>query len=148
MRNEFIDTVELLYGKLKRQEFVIFILHGDPELITDLCEINKVEYLKYDYFGGIALKYLEVVAISIRDFQNQEMAILLRENSWLVFMDDKHQCKVGESGYPVAAVERRRQVIVSKIKLFNESFYKGQVYVGLKDSIIQPSDPLRHIAEL
>ena len=32
-------------------------------------------------------------------------------------MDDKHRCKVGEPGYPVAAVERGRQVIVSKTML-------------------------------
>jgi len=102
------------------------------------------------------------------------MAILLRENSWLVFMDDKHRCKIGEPGYPVAAVERGRQVIVSKNKTFQvadhdftkcgiipsvtmicdipctieESFYRGQVYVGLKDPIFQASDPLWHIAEL
>jgi hypothetical protein len=36
----------------------------------------------------------------------KEMAILLQVNSWLIFMDDKHRCKVGEPGYPVAAVER------------------------------------------
>lgn len=36
----------------------------------------------------------------------KEMAILLRENSWLIFMNDKHRCKVGEPGYPVVAVKR------------------------------------------
>ncbi|GES83192.1 uncharacterized protein LOC105330322 [Rhizophagus clarus] len=266
MRKEFIDTVELCIGKVEKARIcyiystwledssasvnlvtqnivdrvlLIFEL-GDPELITDLHEINEGRIFKYDLFWKYALKYLEgiaqesilavderrhdifqylAVAISIRDFQNQvlkicplniptpslqwirlqfwpknphikvacnahyasalfryqkEMAILLRENSWLVFMDDKHRCKVGEPGYPVAAVERGRQVIVSKNKTFQvadhdftkcgiipsvtmicdipctieESFYKGQVYVGLKDSIFQPSDPLRHMAEL
>ena len=104
----------------------------------------------------------------------KEMAILLSENSWLIFMDDKHRCKIGEPGYPVVAVERGRQVIVSKNKTFQvsdhdftkcgiipsvtmicdipytieESFYRGQVYVGLKDPIFQASDPLRHMAEL
>ena len=104
----------------------------------------------------------------------KEMAILLQMNSWLVFMDDKHRCKVGEPGYPVAAVERGRQVIVSKNNAFKvadhdftkcgiipsvtmlcnipatieESFYRGQVYIGLKDPIFQPSDSLRHMAEL
>ena len=29
-----------------------------------------------------------------------------------------------------------------------ESFYGGQVFVGLKNSIFQPSDPLRHVVEL
>ncbi|GES84620.1 hypothetical protein GLOIN_2v1782174 [Rhizophagus clarus] len=288
MRKEFIDTVELCISKVEKARIhyiystwledssasvnlvtqniddrvlLIFEL-DDPELITDLREINEGRIFKYDLFWEYALKYLEgivqesilavderrhdifqhlAVAISIRDFQNQvlkicplniptpslqwirlqfwpknsthksslqftcklpikfmvqtrqlrcdhknahyasalfryqkEMAILLCENSWLVFMDDKHQCKVGEPGYPVAAVERGRQVIVSKNKTFQvadhdftkcgiipsvtmicdipctieESFYKGQVYVGLKDSIFQPSDPLRHMAEL
>ncbi|GES98049.1 hypothetical protein GLOIN_2v1782174 [Rhizophagus clarus] len=288
MRKEFIDTVELCIGKVEKARIryiystwledssasvnlvtqniddrvlLIFEL-GDPELITDLHEINEGRIFKYDLFWEYALKYLEgiaqesilavdekrhdifqhlAVAISIRDFQNQvlkicplnipipslqwirlqfwpknpthksslqftcklpikfivqtrqlrcdhedayyasalfryqkEMAILLCENSWLVFMDDKHRCIVGEPGYPVAAVERGRQVIVSKNKTFQvadydftkcgiipsvtmicdipctieESFYKGQVYVGLKDLIFQPSDPLRHMAEL
>ncbi|GES91916.1 uncharacterized protein LOC111136195 [Rhizophagus clarus] len=270
MRKEFIDTVELCIGKVEKARIryiystwledssasvnlvtqniddrvlLIFEL-GDPELITDLREINEGRIFKYDLFWEYALKYLEgiaqesilavderrhdifqhlAVAISIRDFQNQvlkicplniptpslqwirlqfwpknpthksslqftcklpikfmvqtrqlrcdhedahyasalfryqkEMAILLRENSWLVFMDDKHRCKVGEPGYPVAAVERGRQVIVSKNKTFQvadhdftkcgiipsvtmicdipctieESFYKGQVYVA------------------
>ena len=29
-----------------------------------------------------------------------------------------------------------------------ESFYSGQIYVGLKDSVFQGSDPIRHIIEL
>jgi hypothetical protein len=104
----------------------------------------------------------------------KEMAILLKEDSLLIFMDDKHRCKVGEPGFPVAAVERGKQVLVSLKTKFtiadhdftkcgiipsvtmlcdipnniDESFYRGQVYVGLKDPIFQPSDPLRHITEL
>ncbi|GES82303.1 uncharacterized protein LOC111136195 [Rhizophagus clarus] len=254
-------SVNLVTQNIDDRVLLIFEL-GDPELITDLREINEGRIFKYDLFWEYALKYLEgiaqesilavderrhdifqhlAVAISIRDFQNQvlkicplniptpslqwirlqfwpknlthksslqftcklpikfmvqtrqlccdhenahyasalfryqkEMAILLRENSWLVFMDDKHRCKVGEPGYPVTAVERGRQVIVSKNKTFQvadhdfmkcgiipsvtiicdipctieESFYKGQVYVGLKDLIFQPSDSLRHMAEL
>ncbi|GES97370.1 hypothetical protein GLOIN_2v1782174 [Rhizophagus clarus] len=169
MRKEFIDTVELCIG--------------DPELITDLCEINKGRIFKYDLFW--------VVAISIRDFQNQVLkicplnistpslqwirlqfgqktpyikvacsllcsilllkgdAILLRENSWLVFMDDKHQCKVvADYDFTKCDVIPSVTIICDISCTIDESFYKGQVYVGLKDSIIQPSDPLRHIAEL
>ena len=93
----------------------------------------------------------------------------------LVFLDDKHRCKVGEPGMPVAAVERGKQVIVSMTgKKFSvadhdftkcgmipsvalvcdipssieESFYTGQVYVGLKDPIFEPSSALRHATEL
>ena len=75
--------------KLKRQEFVIFILTwlkdssasvnsvtqniddrvllifelGDPELITDLREINEGRISKYDLFWEYALKYLEQESI-------------------------------------------------------------------------------------
>ncbi|GES76158.1 hypothetical protein GLOIN_2v1782174 [Rhizophagus clarus] len=71
-------------------------------------------------------------------------------------MDDKYQYKVGEPGYSVAAVERGRQIIVSKSKTFQvadydfmkcdiipsvtmicdisctieESFYKGQINIA------------------
>ena len=104
----------------------------------------------------------------------KEMAILLQMNSWLIFMDNKHRCKVGEPGYPVAAIEKGKQVIVSKNKVFkvadhdftkcdiipsvtmlydipisiNKSFYHEKVYIGLKDPIFQPSDSLRHMTEL
>ena len=90
-------------------------------------------------------------------------------------MDDKHRCKVGEPGYPVAAVERGKQVIVNtRGKKFSvadhdftrfsvipgvallcdvpdsieESFYRGQVFVSIKDAVLQPSSPLRHPTEL
>ncbi|CAG8752522.1 5637_t:CDS:2, partial [Rhizophagus irregularis] len=138
MRKEFLDTVELYIGKVEKARMryiysvwlqdsaasinsetqdiddrveVMFEL-GDPDLITDFREINEGRLPKYDVFWEYSSKYLEGIA------QESEMAILLRMNSWLIFMDDKHRCKVGEPGYPVAAVERGRQVIVSKNKAF------------------------------
>ena len=30
----------------------------------------------------------------------------------------------------------------------NQSFYRGQIYVGLKNTDFEPSNPLRHVAEL
>ena len=92
----------------------------------------------------------------------------------LVFLDDKHRCKVGEPGFPVAAVERGKKVVVSKDSTFavadhdftktgiipsvimisdipesiNGDFYAGKVHIGLKDPIFQPSSPLRHATEL
>ena len=36
-----------------------------------------------------------------------------RNLSSFICIDDKHRIKIGEPGYPVAAVERGRQVIVS-----------------------------------
>lgn len=47
-----------------------------------------------------------------------ELVIIFKGYSWLIFMDDKHRCKVREWGYPVAAVERGKRVIVSCNKSF------------------------------
>ncbi|CAB5355435.1 unnamed protein product [Rhizophagus irregularis] len=66
-------------------------------------------------------------AISIRDLRQQVTNLCPPDTEipseqwdylWLVFMDEKHRCKVGEPGYPVAAVERGKQVIVSCNKSF------------------------------
>ena len=91
-----------------------------------------------------------------------------------VCSDDKHHAKVGEPGNPVAAVERGKRVITTKGVKFvvsdhdftkfslvpsvslvldipdtiTGSFYRGQVYVGVKDMVFQPSTPLRHATEL
>lgn len=88
--------------------------------------------------------------------------------------DDKHSIKVGEPGFPVAAVERGKQVLVgtdtafcvgdhdftkSKIipsvtllcnvpESITETFYSGKVLVMLKDAVFEPSSPLRHCSEL
>lgn len=105
----------------------------------------------------------------------KEFAVKFRDNCVMVCMDDKHHCKVGEPGHPVAAVERGKRVIVAENKIFavsdhdftkfsivpsvtmivdipesvNEgSFYRGQVHVGIKGLALEPSYPLRHMAEL
>ena len=46
----------------------------------------------------------------------KELAIKYKDDAYLIFIDDKHRCKVGEPGYPVAAVERGRQVLVAHNK--------------------------------
>ncbi len=104
----------------------------------------------------------------------KEFAVKFRDITNLVFLDDKHRCKVGEPGYPVAAVERGKNVVISKDTTFavadhdftktgiipsvmmicdipksiNGDFYAGKVRIGLKDPIFQPSSPLRHATEL
>ena len=83
-------------------------------------------------------------------------------------LDDKHHCKVGEPGHPVAAVEQRKRVIVAKVQCvsdhdftrfsliptlaqqvdvptsINDTFHRGQVHIGLKDLALEPSSALRH----
>src|SRR5215469_897134 len=104
----------------------------------------------------------------------KELAIKFKNNTWLVFLDDKHRCKIGEPGHPVAAIERGKQVVVAKNETFavadhdftkcslipsvtmicdipnniEDSFYKGKVKIGLKDAIFQGSSSLRHMTEL
>ena len=104
----------------------------------------------------------------------RDYAIKYRDIATFVCIDDKHRVKVGEPNFPVAAVERGKEVIVSlnetfvvgdhdfckfslipSVILVNEippsfegSWYAGQVYVGLKDAVFEPSSPVRHATEL
>ena len=97
----------------------------------------------------------------------REMAIKYRDVCDLVFMDDKHKCKVGEPSVPVAAVERGKAVIVGlngkkfsvldhdftkcsitpSVTMFchipgdiDSTFYSGNVYVVLSWSHLQLID--------
>ena len=91
----------------------------------------------------------------------RHFVIRFQRFSCLVFQDDKHHCKVGKPQYPVAAVERGKQVLVTVGKALHvgdhdftkcslipsvtmlcdiptaitESFYHGQVYNTLKDAV-------------
>ena len=104
----------------------------------------------------------------------REFAIMFRDQAHFVCMDDKHRVKIGEPGVPVAAAERGRQVLVSSTQSFevcdhdftrfsaiptvllkidipttmDGSWYEGQVYVGLKEAVFEPSSALRHATEL
>ena len=49
----------------------------------------------------------------------REYAIMLRNLSHFLCMDDKHRVKVGEPGVPVAAAERGRRVLVSSTQSFH-----------------------------
>lgn len=115
------------------------------------------------HYASAIFRYLKEFCIKFRDF------------TVFVCMDDTHHCKVGEPGHPVAAVDRGKRVVVAEDKVFavsdhdftkfsvvpsvtmlvdipesieEGSFYRGQVYVGVKDLVLEPSSPLRHIAEL
>lgn len=89
-------------------------------------------------------------------------------------MDDKAKVPVGEPGTPEAATTHNRRAlttqnvtleasdhnyhlanltpsvdfIVDVPNVVTKSFFSGDIYVGIKDSIFQGSDPLRHIVEL
>ena len=89
-------------------------------------------------------------------------------------MDDKAKIPVDEPGTPEAATSHQRRAS-SKCKIDlegsdhnyhsvnltpseilscqisdspNSSFYTGQIFVGIKDSVFEGSDPVRHTIEL
>ena len=96
-----------------------------------------------------------------------------RQDSILLH-DDKAKVSVGEPGTPEPATNHNRKALTKKnveleasdhnyhvanltpsvtfmVELPDEatkSFFTGQIFVGIKDSIFQGSDPLRHIVEL
>ena len=104
----------------------------------------------------------------------REYAIICRDFCNFICLDNKHRVKVGEPEVPVAAVERGRQVLVSKNERMvvadqdftkfslipsvifqvnipeeiSETWYTGQVYIGFKDAVFEPSSPIRHATEL
>ena len=89
-------------------------------------------------------------------------------------MDDKAKIPIGEPGTPEAATRHMRKAITTKkvtlessdhnyhsvnmtssVNLICDipdsatgSFYRGQVFDGIKDSVFEGSDPMRHIVEL
>ena len=104
----------------------------------------------------------------------KEFAVKFREIASLVCQDDKHSMKVGEPGFPVAAVDRGKSVLVGKNAAFSvgdhdftkvelipsvaflidiperpdDKFFQGKVFVALKEAAFEPSSPLRHAVEL
>lgn len=104
----------------------------------------------------------------------RELAVKFRDDALLVCLDDKHRCKIGEPGFPVAAAERGRRCLVTagtsfqvgdhdftkfsvipSATLINEipsevsdSWYRGKVKFSLKEAAFEPSSPMRHMAEL
>ncbi|XP_013398537.1 uncharacterized protein LOC106165011 [Lingula anatina] len=48
----------------------------------------------------------------------KSFSVMFKEYTALVFLDDKHGIKVGEPGYPVAAVDRGKSVLVARDNVF------------------------------
>ena len=109
-----------------------------------------------DHYAAASFKYL------------RHLAIRFRNHTTMVCVDDNHHCKVGEPGYPLAAVERGKKVVVGVGKIFavgdhdfakcsltpsvalvcnvpediGGTFFAGRVHVGLKDAAFEPSSLL------
>ena len=103
-------------------------------------------------------KYLKEFSVSCHDYCT------------FLSLDDKHSISVSEPNAAVASLDRGRRVLTSsgidvvaldhdftKAKLtpsvalaidipdsITESFYRGKVFVGVKDAVFSPSSPLMH----
>ena len=104
----------------------------------------------------------------------REYAVVYRDCSRFISLDEKHKVNVGEPGNPVAAAERGKKVLVGGRETFavsdhdfckfsivpsvdfimdvpeviDEPWYRGSVFVGYKDAVYEPSSAIRHMTEL
>jgi len=95
----------------------------------------------------------------------REYAVKYRAISSFVSLDDKHRIKVGEPGWPNAAVERGKRMIVGRNETFevshhdfckfsiipsvsfvldipeefDQSWYRATVHIGYKDAVLESS---------
>ena len=91
-----------------------------------------------------------------------------------MFMDDKAKIPIGEPSTPEAVTTHNRRALSTKKatqeasdhnyhvgnftpsvnlvcaipETIDESFYTGQIHVGIKDSVFEPSNSMRHVVEL
>ena len=66
----------------------------------------------------------------------REYAILFRRFSAFACLDDKHKVKVGEPGFPVAAAERGRQVLVHSSTSFEVDFTKISIIPSVSFDVV------------
>lgn len=105
----------------------------------------------------------------------KQYAIKVHDDCTFVCMDDKSKVDFGEPGqYTSSGVRGKKSIVpmnstlscldhdvqskgsltpsvileVAVPRQYEDSFYRGQVYVTFKDSIFQPSTPFRHVVEL
>ena len=97
-----------------------------------------------------------------------------RNSSFLIYIDDTAKIAVGQPGCPEATTQHMKKALTTKNVTLessdhnfhcasitpsvdftcyipdaaNDSLYRGQIYVNLKDRVLEPSNPLRHVAEL
>ncbi|CAG8589707.1 1977_t:CDS:2, partial [Scutellospora calospora] len=81
-------------------------------LVTAISAKDLLQEIKLMYSPNILISNVYYASVLFR-YEN-EFAVKFHNVSILVFLDNKHRYKIGEPGYPVAAVDRGKQVIVEK----------------------------------
>ncbi|GET01947.1 uncharacterized protein LOC111130598 [Rhizophagus clarus] len=125
---------------------------------------NSWNLSSLQYTGNLPLKFMiQVRQLDLNHIDShyasaifcylKELAIKFKDHTWLVFLDDKHRCKIGELGHPVAAIERGKQVVVTTHETFaisDHDFTKCSLIpsVTMLYAAFQVSSALRHMTEL
>ena len=148
-RNAYTKSAKLFKGRVNLQH----------KVQTRQLRASHID----EHYCAAIFKYMRHYAVKYRDMCE------------FFCMDDKAKIDYGEPGMAISTAVRGRKSVVpvgsslaaldhdvgSKGSLTlsvslqveipekeDESFYQGQVFVSLKDSIFQPSGPFRHMAEL
>jgi len=102
---------------------------SEPWVRLNFCPRNPHAKVSVNYHSRLNVKHVIQKQLFRKDHPDahycaglfcyqREQAVEFQENSTFIFIDDKHRIKVGEPGYPVAAVERGKQVIISRTETF------------------------------
>lgn len=148
-RNAYINTAKLYKGRINLQH----------KVQTRQLRASHID----EHFCAAIFSYLK------------KYAILHKDQTAMVCLDDKSKVDYGEPGMAISTGVRGRKSLVpvaSNLSALDhdvaskgsltpsvclkidvpddplDSFYRGQVFVTLKDSIFQSSSPFRHAAEL
>ena len=162
-----IPSTEWVYLQfMPRSRFASSAIHHTGRLKLRFM-IQKRQYNTFHidaHYAGATFLYFKHFAVKFRD------------HCALIFVDDKASICIGEPGVPIASVARGKKTIVqdgiplmaadhdtnTKCKVTPStiliadipesvsegSFYRGQIVSILKDTIFQPSTPMRHAAEI
>ncbi|CAG8632594.1 896_t:CDS:2, partial [Scutellospora calospora] len=126
----YLHSAQFLEGKVANTVTAIDECRHDP--IVHLATTISVNDLLYQ----IKKEYLSEIAIpSTQWLQLQFWPKNLTRLSSLQFTNDKHRCKVGEPGFPVAAVEREKKVVVNRNTTFAVADY-DYTKIGIIPNVI------------
>ena len=188
------DSVVFMAKAISVRDLIIQVQQRCPDgtpipseswVCFNFCPQNPREKVARFYCGRLGAKRMVQKRLMRKDHPDshyaaalfryeREFAIKHRTECMFFCIDDKHKIKCGEPGFPVAAAERGRQVIVSANKIIaagdhdftkfslvpsvilnvdipeslEGTFYTGQVYISLKDAAFQASSSLRHCTEM
>ena len=149
-KNAYVETAKLYKGRVNLQH----------KVQTRQLRSSHID----EHYCAAIFKYM------------RQYAVMHRDETHFICLDDKSKIDYGEPGLAIASGVRGKKSIVPVSTVLSaldhdvaskgsltpsvallvdlpedgstETFYRGQVYVTLKDSVFEPSSPFRHAVEL